>query len=251
MKTTVILALALAATIGTARVSAEPLRMGVEAAYPPFNFIDDKGNVAGFDVDIGNALCGKMKRACTWVSQEWAGIIPALQAKKFDVIMSSMTITDKRKEEVSFTKPYYFTYGLMIANKGASLKLAADALAGKSIGVGAGSSHEVWAEAHLNGATLVPYKSTDDMFLDFQNGRVDAVFADAVAVIPWMESNGGRDAFDTVGEVHDKSLGTDIGIAVRKDDTELQAALEKALDEIIADGTFEKLNKKYLSFNLR
>ncbi len=243
--------LAVAFTSFAAPAVAEQLRMGVEAAYPPFNFIDAKGNVAGFDVDIGNALCEKMHRECTWVSQEWAGIIPALQAKKFDVIMSSMTITEKRKAEVAFTKPYYFTYGLMIANKGSGLKLEADALAGKSIGVGAGSSHEVWAETHLKGATLVPYKSTDDMFLDFQNGRLDAVFADAVAVIPWTETNGGRDAFDTVGEVHDKALGTDIGIAVRKDNADLQADLDKALDEIIADGTFEKLNKKYLSFDLR
>lgn len=251
MKFITMLAIVFTAAIGAGPSVAEPLRMGVEAAYPPFNFIDDKGSVTGFDVDIGNALCEKMKRDCSWVSQEWAGIIPALQARKFDVIMSSMTITDQRKQEVAFTKPYYFTYGLMIANKGAGLKLSAEALAGKSIGVGAGSSHEVWAEANLKGITLVPYKSTDDMFLDFQNGRVEAVFADAVAVIPWMEANGGREAFDTVGEVHDKSLGTDIGIAVRKDDTVLLDALNKALDDIIADGTFEKLNKKYVSFDLR
>lgn len=232
--------------------AAEPLKLGVEAAYPPFNYIDENGKLTGFDVELGDALCAQIKRDCTWVTQEWSGIIPALEARKFDVIVSSMTITDARKQQLTFTKPYYYTYGLAIAAKGSGLKLTPESLTGKSIGVGAGSTHEIWVESNLGAAVKVtPYKSTDEMFLDFQNGRLDAVFADAVAVRPWVDKNGGTEAFEDVGEVKDPSLGTDIGIAVRKNDTALADELNAALDGIIADGTFKKLNEKYVNFDLR
>jgi polar amino acid transport system substrate-binding protein len=96
---------------------AETLKMGIEAAYPPFNNKDASGNVVGFDKDIGDALCAKMKVECTVVTSDWDGIIPALNAKKFDFLVSSLSITDERKQAVDFTDPYYSNKLQFIAPK--------------------------------------------------------------------------------------------------------------------------------------
>ncbi|MGB3644336.1 MAG: transporter substrate-binding domain-containing protein [Mesorhizobium sp.] len=240
--------LALAAHAGNA-----PLRMGVEGAYPPFNYVNAAGKVQGFDVDIGEALCVRLARRCEWVVVPWDGLIPALQAGKFDVLMSSMTITPERRQQVLFTKPYYFSYGMMIANKGSGLSFTAESLKGHTVGVQAATTHEAWLRDRFGDAIeLHAYPSSDDMFLDFQNGRLDAVFAEAPAMLPWMEVNGGVNAYEQIGEnVTDPALGTEIGVAVRKDDTRLVDELNAALDAIVTDKTFANIAKKYFSFPLR
>lgn len=236
-----------------AHAGGAPLRMGVEGAYPPFNFVDSAGKVEGFDVDIGEALCARLKRECEWVVVPWDGLIPALQAGKFDVLMSSMTITAERRKQVLFTKPYYFSYGMMIANKGSGLTFTPEGLKGHTVGVQAATTHEAWLRDKFGDAIeLHAYPSSDDMFLDFQNGRLDAVFAEAPAMVPWMEKNGGVSAYEQIGgNVTDPALGTEIGIAVRKDDTVLAGELNAALDAVVADKTFAAIAKKYFSFPLR
>jgi lysine-arginine-ornithine-binding protein len=231
----------------------KPLRMGVEGAYPPFNFVNAAGKVEGFDVDIGDALCAHLARRCEWIVVPWDGLIPALQAGKFDVLMSSMTITAERRRQVLFTKPYYFSYGMMIANKGSGLIFTTEGLKDHTLGVQAATTHEAWLRDRFGDAIeLHAYPSSDDMFLDFQNGRLDAVFAEAPAMVPWMEANGGVKAYEQIGEnITDPALGTEIGIAVRKDDARLAGQLDAALDAIIADKTFAGIAKKYFSFPLR
>lgn len=243
----------LAALLFPAHAGNSPLRLGVEGAYPPFNFVDAAGKVEGFDVDIGEALCAHLARKCEWVVVPWDGLIPALQAGKFDVLMSSMTITPERRRQILFTKPYYFSYGMMIANKGSGLAFTAEGLKGHAIGVQAATTHEAWLRDRFgDGIELHGYPSSDDMFLDFQNGRLDAVFAEAPAMVPWMEANGGVGTYEQIGgNVTDPKLGTEIGIAVRKNDARLVGELNDALDAIIADKTFAKIAKRYFSFPLR
>lgn len=235
------------------RAGEASLRMGVEGAYPPFNYLNAAGKVEGFDVEIGEALCVRLKRQCEWVVVPWDGLIPALQAGKFDVLMSSMTITAERRKQLLFTKPYYFSYGMMIAGKGSRFAFTAESLQGRAIGVQAATTHEAWLRDRFGEAVnLHAYPSSDDMFLDFQNGRLDAVFAEAPAMVPWMEKNGGVAAYEQVGEnVTDPALGTEIGIAVRKDDTQLADELDSALGAIIADKAFATIAGKYFSFPLR
>lgn len=253
MKFVAIIALGLILASTAARAEDPPLKMGVEGAYPPFNSVDAAGKVEGFDVDIGEAICKRLKRTCEWVVVQWDGLIPALQAEKIDVLMSSMTITPERQKQVLFSKPYYFSYGMMIANKGSGLSFSSEGLKGHDIGVQAATTHEHWLRDKFGDAIkLHGYPSSDEMFLDFQNGRLDAVFAEAPAMVPWMEANGGVAAYEQIGpNITDAALGTEIGIAVRKDDTALADQINGAIDGIIADGTFKTVAKKYFSFELR
>ncbi len=249
----VLLALGLAFAALTARAEDPPLRMGVEGAYPPFNALDAAGKVEGFDIDIGEAICARLARRCEWIVVQWDGLIPALQAGRFDVLMSSMTITDERRRQVLFSRPYYYSYGMMIAKKGSGLAFTAEGLRGRAVGVQAATTHEHWLRDRFGDAIeLHAYPSSDEMFLDFRSGRLDAAFAEAPAMVPWMEANGGVAAYEQIGpDITDPALGTEIGIAVRKDDAALATRIDAALDAIVADGTFKAIAGRYFSFELR
>lgn len=125
---------AAASLVFSASAMAEKLKMGIEAAYPPFNNKDASGNVVGFDKDIGDALCAKMKVECEVVTSDWDGIIPALNAKKFDFLISSLSITEERKAAVDFTDPYYSNKLQFIAPKNVDFKTDKASLNGKVIG---------------------------------------------------------------------------------------------------------------------
>jgi lysine-arginine-ornithine-binding protein len=250
---TILAAALCVASVLAARADAPPLRMGVEGAYPPFNYVDAAGKVQGFDIDIGEALCARLARECQWMVVPWDGHVPAHQAGKFDVLMSSLTLTPDRRRQVLFTKPYYFSYGMMVAARGSGLAFSTESLKGRAIGVQAATTHEAWLRDRFGDAIeLHAYPSSDDMFLDFQNGRLDAMFAEAPAMVPWMEKNGGVNTYEQIGEnITDPALGTEIGIAVRLGDTVLADELNATLDGIIADGTFATIAKKYFTFSLR
>ena len=127
-------AAALALSLGAAQAQ-ETLKIGTEGAYPPFNNLTADGKLEGFDIDIANALCDEMKVKCEFVTQDWDGIIPALQAGKFDAIIASMSITDERKQKVDFSEKYYNTPSALAAPKDTALKgVTKEDLAGQSIG---------------------------------------------------------------------------------------------------------------------
>ena len=144
--------LAAAVTLAfSAGAMAETLKMGIEAAYPPFNNKDASGNVVGFDKEIGDALCAKMKVECTVVTSDWDGIIPALNAKKFDFLISSMSITDERKQAVDFTDPYYSNKLQFIAKKDVDFKTDKASLQGKVIGAQRATLAGTWLEDNMEG----------------------------------------------------------------------------------------------------
>lgn len=247
MKIALVAATALLIAGGAARADDPPLRMGVEGAYAPFNALGPDGKVHGFDIDFGEELCKRLQRRCEWIVVQWDGLIPALQAGKFDVLMSSVTMTPERREQVRFSEPYYFSYGLMIAPKDSRLQFTPESLEGRAIGVQASTTHEHWLRERFGAAIAIhAYPSSDDMFLDFRNGRLDAVFAESVAMFPWMEQNGGADAYKQIGpNITDPALGTEMGIAVAKDNDALGEAIDKAIDAIVTDGTFRKIERRY------
>ncbi len=234
--------------LGSAAQAAEKLRIGTEGAYPPFNQIDASGQVVGFDLDIAHALCAKMQVECEVVTSDWDGIIPALNAKKFDFLIASMSITEERKGAVDFTEPYYSNKLQFIAPKSVDFKTDKASLEGKVIGAQRATIAGLWLEDNLDGVVDIKlYDTQDNAYLDLAAGRIDGILADKFVNWEWLKSKAGQD-FEFKGEpVHDDDK---IGIAVRKGDDALRQRLNAALKAIIEDGTYQQINAKYFPFNI-
>lgn len=242
-------AAALAIGAGAAQAEMKKVRIGTEGAYPPFNSVDTAGKLVGFDIEIGEALCAKMKVECTFVAQDWDGIIPALLAKKYDVILASMSITDERKEKVAFTIPYYLTPGNFIAPKDTKItEITPAALKGKTIGAQSSTTGATYLEDKYKDSEIKLYPTQDEANADLAAGRLDAVLADKFVLYEWLEKSTDGKCCKFVGPDLKDVNPQGTGIAVRKEDNELREALNKAIQEINADGTFAKINAKYFPF---
>jgi polar amino acid transport system substrate-binding protein len=240
--------LAAAVTLAfSAGAMADTLKMGIEAAYPPFNNKDASGNVVGFDKEIGDALCAKMKVECTVVTSDWDGIIPALNAKKFDFLISSMSITDERKQAVDFTDPYYSNKLQFIAKKDVDFKTDKASVKGKIIGAQRATLAGTFLEDNYgDDITIKLYDTQENAYLDLTSGRLDGILADKYVNYEWLKSDAGR-GYEFKGDPVEES--DKIGIAVRKKDP-IREKLNAALKEIVADGTYKKINDKYFPFSI-
>jgi polar amino acid transport system substrate-binding protein len=228
-------------------LAADKLKIGTEGAYPPFNLIDASGEVGGFDVEIAQALCAKMQAECEVVTSDWDGIIPALNARKFDFLAASMSITDERKQAVDFTEAYYTNKLQFIAPKGSDFNTDKASLQGKVIGAQRATIAGTWLEDNLDGVVDIKlYDTQENAYLDLTSGRLDGVLADKFVNWEWLKSEAGQ-SFEFKGEpVFDNDK---IGIAVRKNDP-LRDKLNLALAAIIADGTYARINQKYFPFSI-
>jgi len=241
-------AAAMAAGIAFAPVAQadETLRIATEGAYAPFNKKNAKGELIGFDVDVAKALCAEMKVKCTIVAQDWDGIIPGLLAKKYDAIVASMSITDKRKKKVAFSAPYYANYLQFVTKKGSNFKTGKAALKGKTIGAQRSTvSSQYLAKKYKGVIKLKVYSTQDAAWLDLKAGRVDAVLADVYPSYDWVKKNPKFSFTGAKIDIDDK-----IGIAVRKGDGDLRDKLSKAIKAIRANGTYAKINAKYFPFDI-
>lgn len=221
------------------------LRIGTEGYYPPFNYIDESGELNGFDIDIARALCAQMQVECEFVVQDWDGIIPALLEKKYDAIVASMSITDERKRVVSFTDRYYSNQLRFVAAKGAGFDPAFSS--GKKIGAQRATIAASWLEENAAAAQVKLYDTQENVFLDLAGGRLDAVFGDGLMLYEWLQTEAGAQ-YQLVGDAH--SMDEGIGIAVRKEDDELRRRLNTAIAAILADGTYARINAKYFPFRI-
>lgn len=240
---------ALLLTLGGASAQ-EKLKIGTEGAYPPFNNLTADGKLVGFDVDIANALCAEMKVECELAPQDWDGIIPALQGGKFDAIVASMTITEERKKQVSFTNKYYTTPLALVALKDSTLASAEpDALKGKTVGAQASTTQSIYAEDHYAkaGAEVKLYPTQDEAIADLTNGRLDAVVSDKFVLVDWIKTTG-QDCCKMIGDL--KGTESEAGIALHKDNDALREKLNAAIDAIVKDGTYAKINAKYFDFDI-
>ncbi|SCK21738.1 ABC transporter substrate-binding protein [Vogesella sp. LIG4] len=242
--------LALSSTAFSAQ--AETIRFGIDGNYPPFAKQGADGKLQGFDVDIAYALCTAMKATCEIVPQDWDGLIPALNANKFDAILSSMSITDERKKAVDFSNKYYNTPSRMIAK--ADTKVDQHSFKGKKIGVLRASTQEKFAKDYWakNGATVVSYGKAPEGFLDLKSGRIDGMFVDSVVgESDFLKSSQGK-GFAFVGPEYSDSkyFGYGAGIAVKKGNNALRERLNQAIAQIRKDGSYKKVQDKYFNFNV-
>ncbi|WP_062016075.1 ABC transporter substrate-binding protein [Aureimonas sp. AU4] len=227
-----------------------PIRIATEGAYPPFNFMQPDGSVAGLDVDMANALCAQMKARCTIVTQDWDGMIPALMAGKFDAVVASMSITEERRKQVDFTDKYYTTpLAVTVPKDSAIAGVAATDMAGKAVGAQAGTTQASYAEDVYTkgGADVRIYPTQDEAAADLQNGRVDALISDKFVVVDWL-GKAGADCCRLLGDV--PGTETEAGIALRKGDDALRERFNAAIKAIVADGTHRRIVAKYFPFDI-
>ncbi|MDN0073429.1 ABC transporter substrate-binding protein [Crenobacter sp. SG2303] len=230
------------------------VRFGVDASYAPFESKAPDGKLVGFDIDLGNAICAKMKAKCVWVENDFDGMIPALKAKKFDGILSSLSVTEKRAEQIAFSDKLFNAPVRMVAKKGSTLLPTAESLKGKRVGVEQGTIQETYAKTYWEpkGVSVVPYQNQDLVLADLASGRLDASLQDEVqADYGFLKSPRGQGFAFAGPEVKDpKTLGTGTAIGLRKEDTDLRQQINKALAAIHKDGTYQRLSKKYFSFDI-
>lgn len=229
----------------------DTIRFATEGAYPPFNERSPDGSLIGFEIDLGQALCEKIKRKCEFLAQDWDGMIPGLLANKYDGIFASMAITEERKKKIDFTNKYYQTGGAFVARKGTTIDVNDKALGGKVIGLIPGTT-ECYLEKAFPGATVKVYKTADSLYLDLVSGRIDAALSDAIAIdFGLLKTERGKDmAFASEIFTDLECFGEGVGIGMRKDDTELREAFNKAIAEVRADGTYDKIAKKYFEYDI-
>ncbi len=240
----------LAMTSLTSAQEKKEIVVASEGAYPPFNSMDSNNKLQGFDIDITNALCEKMQVKCTIVAQDWDGMIPALLAKKFDAIVASMTITEERKKQIDFTDRYYRTPLSVAVPKDSKIKDTTTAsMKGMSVGAQSSTTQAIHAEEVYGkaGAEAKLYPTQDEANADLANGRLDAVVSDKFVLVEWLK-NAGKDCCEMLGDI--EGTMSEAGIAIRKEDKDLKERFNKAIKDIVADGTYKKIQSKYFEFDI-
>lgn len=229
------------------------IRIGIEAAYPPFASKNSGGEIVGFDYEIGNSLCRKMGAKCIWIEQEFDGLIPALKVHKIDAVLSSMSITKDRKRSVDFTDPYYLTPARLVMRKDIRLDSSLEGLRDKRIGVQRGSIHDFFAKDILEkkGAKIIPYNSQNEIYLDMRSERLDGTIADMLLLRDgFLETSEGKNyKFSGPKFISTEYFGDGVGIAVRKGDT-LKERINYAIQTIRSDGTYKEIQDKYFNFDI-
>ncbi|MGK0546491.1 transporter substrate-binding domain-containing protein [Halomonas sp. DP3Y7-2] len=235
----------------TAQAEVRDIRIGVDVPYEPMEYRTPDGELTGFDIDLGNALCAEVGIQCEWVVQGWDGIIPGLMARKYDAIMSSMTINDERREQVLFSDPYFTPPSAWFAP--ADLEMGnpdAEALEGMTIGVQRGTLQDNYVtDLYGDVADVSRYATADDLVLDMDSGRVDIGFLDyPVGKSTLLDSDAGD--YKVVGEQITEPkeyFGDGFGIAFRQRDEDLAKAFNDALATLKGNGTYDEIHAKYFA----
>lgn len=254
-------ALAAACMLGMALpsiASAKELKQitfGVDATYPPFESLAANGQFEGFDIDLGRAICAELKVKCVFVSQSFDGIIPALEARKFDAILSSMTVTPERAKQVAFSSEMYDEPTSLVVPVGSGLVPTAESLKGKTVGVEAGTIQESYAKTYWQpkGVNIVSYQGQDQVYADLLSGRLNASLQDSVeADYGFLKTPKGKGFQFGGNATYDPQdvLGSYIAIGVRKDEPELLKKIDWAIAELHKTGEYNKLQAKYFNFSI-
>ncbi|QMU57073.1 MAG: transporter substrate-binding domain-containing protein [Boseongicola sp.] len=235
MKNLIITATALAITAGTAFAGSHSVvRMGTEGAYPPYNFINDAGQIDGFERDVGDELCARAELTCEWVINDWDSIIPNLTSGNYDTIIAGMSITDERDEVIDFTQDYYPPTASRYMAKSDDVDLMGGVIAAQINTIQSGYVAET-------GATLLEFATPDETIAAVRSGEADAVFADADFLLPMADESGGE--LKIVGDP--VPLGGGVGMGIRETDGELRAKFDAAITSMKEDGTLNALLIKW------
>jgi len=247
------------------------VKIGTEGAYPPWNAKDESGKLIGFEVELANWLCIYMKADCTIVEQDWDGMIPGLIMRKYDAIMAGMSITGERMKVINFSQGYADEVAQLAVMKGSSLegmdtpsginlslggsnvksalKTLTGVLAGKTVCVQTATIHQNFLESgDVGSVTVRTYKTQDEVNLDLAAGRCDAALAAAVAFTDYAEKSG-KPVVLVGPTLSGGAFGNGVGVGIRKDDTDLLKAFNKAIDQARKSGKISELAIKWFGFD--
>ncbi|MBA1230188.1 cystine ABC transporter substrate-binding protein [Pseudomonas viridiflava] len=220
------------------------LNVGLEGTYPPFSFVDQDGKLTGFEVEFSEALAKELGVKAKVQTTKWDGILAALESKRLDVVINQVTISDERKKKYDFSEPYTVSGIQALINKDKTkdaIKTAQD-LSGKKVGVGLGTNYEQWLKANVPTAIVKTYDDDPTKYQDLRVGRIDAILVDRLAALELVAKT--KDTLAVTGEPFSRQ---ESGVAMRKGEPELVAAINKAIDKMRADGTLTKLSQKYFN----
>jgi polar amino acid transport system substrate-binding protein len=237
----IILAAAAILALSSASQAQENVRIATEGAYAPWNFLDDAGKPAGFEIELGAAICEKAGITCEFIINDWDSIIPNLLAGNYDVIMAGMSITDERLETIDFSQNYFPPDpSKYVAAAGEAIDPSA--LEGKRVGVQGGTIQAAYAEENLgSNNTVVSFGTADQAMADLAAGNLDTILADGAYLEPVVAASGG--ALEFVGD--DVLIGDGVGAGLRKDEAELKGKFDTAITALKADGTLDTLIAKW------
>lgn len=230
------------------------ITIATDPTYAPFSFKNEQNKVAGFDVDLGNEICKRINIECKWIESDFDALIPGLKAKKSDAVISSLSITEQRLKEIDFSDKLYAANSRLVAEKGSNLMPTIASLKGKTVGVLQGSTQEAYAIDiwRPEGIEVISYQNQDLVYDDILAGRLDAIFQDeAAASFGFLKLEMGA-GFEFAGPAvaDEKYFGVGTAMGLRKGQDELKVAVNKAIADMLADGTYESLAKPYFNFDV-
>lgn len=234
--------------LGQSVQASDPLQVGISGEpYPPFTYKAASGDWTGFEVELAHAICAAMERECEIAPTGWSGIIPSLKAGRIDMIMNSMSITEKRQRVIDFTRPYYFTPGSYVAASERELDIP-DGLDGLVMGVQSATTNATYARRELrdSGVDIRLYDQAEQVNNDLLAGRLDVILADEIAMVQFLERDEAEGFEIKATAPQHAAYGEGIGIGLRQEDDALEADLNEAVAAVIEDGTCASLSKEYL-----
>ena len=243
----------------TGVASAEEVRIGTSADYPPWESVNADNEIVGFDRDFGDEVCRRIGATCTWENQAFDGLLPSLQIGRFDVVISGLSITEQRAEMVDFTVAYADAPNSVAAAADSAFGEVSDsaalvaALADRTIGVQTGTTHEQVVTAHFEGATLRTYDRPDQIVADLIAGRIDAAMMERSAWDPFFSGEQGAKLMylgPLLTSADFGEFGQGQGIAMRKGQDDLRARMDQAISEMLADGTLAEMSETWFGYDL-
>jgi ABC-type amino acid transport substrate-binding protein len=227
------------------------LVIGTDGANPPFSVAAESGELGGFEIELARAVCAQIRARCRFVRKSWDRLFPLLLTGRIDVVASAVAISDERRLKLGFSKPYYRVPAIFVARReDMPARTAAEALAGKVVGVEQGTPFVRLMAEHYPKAEVRLFGSDVEAALDLARGRVDLVLGDRLSLTPWLEGTTEGECCALAGPAdHDDDiLGPGLAFATRPADRLLRLRIDAALDTLVANGTFEGLAAKHLGF---
>lgn len=229
---------------------AGPLTIATEGAYHPFSYFDEAGALSGFDVDIAYSLCEAMQRSCEVVAVPWNDLLPGIEAGHYQLIVASMAKTYERQMRVDFSDYYYRSHTIFVGDPNKYFSSSPESLKGVRVATGIGTVQEAFLRSRYQAADIVVTQNQEQALAQLVSGDVSLVLSDSINFLSFLHSAEGSE-FDFISEpLIDDLLKTDAHIAIQKGNESLRSDINQALITIRLNGTYERINRKYIPFSI-